>query len=432
MELNKIRYSHLTRISDIFDIHYTHLLKYLHRMCFTEQQYRDKQVPLTLWSLRNLLSKTAFNWTIIICLLLSFFPSRFPLIAAFNLISKQTFGMEGRIDLFIGSYLATFVITEYVSLYSVWLQLAYRNTKLDVIYELRAELDRKLNCKTKQMLLNYFVRYSTLAGLLIKATAAGLVVFSVKLLLVALELFQKDAIHGLWSLILGIYCAIAVQVMFYNTIQMIFSLLVGLFLIVRVLHADMCRCVIMAKSTAAFNCEPLCRTLLSEYIHLHNLVLKYNRTVKEYIFGLDVGSKLITNTILIFTVRQQTDSANYFLYFFLALYSSAYIYDMLLHTKLAYFQTKNLVIHKCLTQFAIQQPAMKKKKVVRLFSGVEQDYRNRKKLQFHLKLNLTLIEFVADNRLGFTNGKLYLIDRSRLLEAFLFNIYMTLLLSKKI
>lgn len=133
----------------------------------------------------------------------------------------------------------------------------------------------------------------------------------------------------------------------------IFSLLVGLFFIVKIFHNQMIICLIFAKSFSTLQKEHLFFKLFNSYIILHRNIVNYNRTVKEYIFAIDFGSKFLSTLLVIHVLKERQKT--FFIVFLMICYLSAYIYDMFIHFRLAFFQIKNQIIYKNLVNYVGNQ-----------------------------------------------------------------------------
>src|SRR5699024_212959 len=224
-------------ISQVFDLHLSHLMQYLHRMRFTEDDYLRQQVPLNLSTFRRCALQIAFKWSIILLLTLTYKPNKFASLRGFNLTFERALNVQ-KIDFFIAIYQSTFVVCEYACLYSLFMQLRYQNTKLDVVYDLRSKLDKELNAQHRSELINYFVRYSYVAGLCNKFTALGVILFTTELLFVAIGHYSNGHID-LSQLMVALYLSISVQFMFFQVMFIIFTLLTGMFLIIKVFRMKM-------------------------------------------------------------------------------------------------------------------------------------------------------------------------------------------------
>ena len=141
MELYKIKPYTFNSVAEVFDLHLSQLLFYLHRMTFSGEDYIRQAVPLNIGSTWRTALSISFNWSVILALSLANFPDTFPQLRSFNIILAQSLQLE-KITFFSGTCLGVIIICEYASLYSLWSQLKYRNTKLDVIYDFKSKFDR--------------------------------------------------------------------------------------------------------------------------------------------------------------------------------------------------------------------------------------------------------------------------------------------------
>lgn len=177
MELTRFRPYDFAQPSEVVSLYVSVCMRHINRFDWNEHQYLGRNIPLSWRGLRKLLLKTAYNWTLIfllICVVLlpistSTNSSSRPTshLAAFSRLFERTLHIA-KIDLFLSSYLMTFAICEYTCFISAWMALHYEDTRWNVCYELRATVDRKLSPPTKEKLLAYFRRNSTLAGVVNK------------------------------------------------------------------------------------------------------------------------------------------------------------------------------------------------------------------------------------------------------------------------
>ncbi|KAI2797478.1 hypothetical protein BLOT_013035 [Blomia tropicalis] len=344
MELNEFRPYKLNSIASAFDIHLRQLLHLLHRMKFTENEYVNRKVQFNRNTIGSLIRKLIISWATILSLNFTYLPKSYPIFNGFNMVFEETLGIKN-INPFKVALQITFIIIEYISLYSLWTQIRYRNTKLECVFNLRANTDRQVSQTSQQIFIQYFCRYSYLAGLCNKVAALGLAAFG---------------------------------------------------------------------------------------------VLNYNRTVKEYIFAIDFGSKFLSTLLVIHVLKERQKT--FFIVFLMICYLSAYIYDMFIHFRLAFFQIKNQIIYKNLVNYVGNQQ-LKRIKLYNVTTvlvgnekqcqGYDLNHLHFYNLYFQQKLSF-LIEFISDNQMGFTNGKTYLINQYKLFETIWVNAYMFLLLYKKV
>ena len=115
---------------------------------------------------------------------------------------------------------------------------------------------------------------------------------------------------------------------------------------------------------------------------------------------------------------------NVFLCLFLVFYLVIYLYNINNQIRLSYFQTANEAVYKKLTidisgKMAVINESKLKSKV------------NRKQLRFRFRLN-QVVEFASRNRFGFTMGRAYLLNRNRVIESCVLNVYILVLISEKL
>ena len=436
MELNEFRPYKLNSIASAFDIHLRQLLHLLHRMKFTENEYVNRKVQFNRNTIGSLIRKLIISWATILSLNFTYLPKSYPIFNGFNMVFEETLGIKN-INPFKVALQITFIIIEYISLYSLWTQMRYRNTKLECVFNLRANTDRQVSQTSQQIFIQYFCRYSYLAGLCNKVAALGLAAFGFRMIYFTFHLYQSGHINEL-QLIISIYYSFILPQKFFNVMFIIFSLLVGLFFIVKIFHNQMIICLIFAKSFSTLQKEHLFFKLFNSYIILHRNIVNYNRTVKEYIFAIDFGSKFLSTLLVIHVLKERQKT--FFIIFLMICYLSAYIYDMFIHFRLAFFQIKNQIIYKNLVNYVGNQQ-LKRIKLYNVTTvlvgnekqcqGYDLNHLHFYNLYFQQKLSF-LIEFISDNQMGFTNGKTYLINQYKLFETIWVNAYMFLLLYKKV
>jgi len=304
---------------------------------------------------------------------------------------------------------------EYVCLYSLVAQLRYRNTKLDTVFNLRSTCDKELKPAIVNKLIRFFVFYSYLAGLTTKFFAIALSLTTVYLLHVAVILFVDDQLD-LIQFLIGVFVCVSIQKIAFAVLFIVFTLLMGLFFIVKIFQHKMDRCLFYLKQLAVLKSQRYFNKFFEEYIKLHDNLTKYNRTAKEYIFSMDFGCKFLTSSVIIYITKQK--DATPFSYFFLSYYMVAYAFDLVLHLKLSKFQNQNESIYKYLSSHCCRMKWQ--------FLAYYPSH-----FRYHLKL-MSMTEFVADNRMGIKNGREYVITKEKMVFSVLYNVYMILMMSKKI
>ena len=425
MELTQFKPYKVQAISEVFDLHIGHLIHYLHRTSFTEFEYTHRCVPLNWTTLRRFFLKTAFNWSVIGSLfLLTFFPGAVPALQVFNLIFGRALNIT-KVDMFSSVYVCTFCIIEDASLFSVWKQIHYRNGTLQLLFEFRNKLAQQFSELNRKKVLQYFTFWSYLAGLASKGTLLVLLVFTSKLNLDAVSLFNGGHISAL-ELLIGIAICSATQLLFFEMLFILFTLLTGMFLLLTIFRIKLKVMVVNLALMKRAQCPAIFSHFYRQLMCLNREVRLYNDCIKNYILDLSVGSKFVTTFIVIYMGKQT--QPNLFSFLFMAMYIVVYLYDMAAHFKVAIFQTKNRLIYKYLTEYSAKAVAVGGQKgTTKLEASVN--------WEGYIRLQIKVayaIEFASNNLIGFSMGKNYLIDKDKVIQSFMLNIYVLILLSKKL
>lgn len=420
-----------TSIAAIFDLHLHHLQRLLHRMSFTEVEYKNRSIPLKWSSLKRLILMTTFNWTVILLLFLVVALSPLSpanLLTGFALIFSRAFDVAWpEVEIFAFTYAGTFLLSEDASLYSLYHQQKYQNTKLELIYEFRANLDSQLSKAEIKMLTEYFARYSFLARVCCKGVTLGTFLLILRLFITSIEMYKSTERITTFQVALGFGLSAAANLILCQILHLIFTLLTGLFFIVKILKTKFGTALKIldrletAKSCKIGDTRVFFSRFHAQYLAVHRHVLWYNEMVREYILDFELCSKVFTSVLLIFMLKRGL--VNVFLCLFLVFYLVIYLYNINNQIRLSYFQTANEAVYKKLTtisgKMAVINESKQKFKV------------NRKQLRFRFKLN-QVVEFASQNRFGFTMGRAYLLNQNRVIESCVLNVYILVLISEKL
>ena len=422
MELTRFQPYRFTTIAEAFDLHLAQLLRYLHRMSFTEAEYRSQSIPPSAY--RPFLLKTAFNWSIILAmLLLAALPRLLPPLQVFKRLLAEALDIDN-VDLFCYVYIFTFLIIEDASLYSVALQAKYRNTKLDLIYHYRSTLDWQFSEKIQKELVCYYIRYSYLAIVCNKAVVLFLAAFALQMVVTSVRLTFLERQMTAFEFVIGLWLTLGTQLLFFEMLFDLFTLLTGMFFIIKIFRVHFDGALQHLHSFCASNRSATFLTFYRKLMKLHRHLTMYNRTIKEYILDLDVGARYLTSFILVYTFKQR--ERNVLQFTLTGLYLVVYLYDLNAHLKLSYFQTKTHEVYLQLTGMVGRDSRKTKGQHLNVLNA--SSYHD---LRYRLKVDYC-VDFLQRNQMGFTSGNGRLFNKGKVVESVLYNLYMLVLLAKKV
>lgn len=345
MELHECRPYRIDRLVDIFDLHVKHVQFYMLRYRYTERDYYHRRLRWTSSSMLLFALWTAAHW-MIIGMFIGLFLKLLPGYHSLFVIVDNILTIRGA-DVVQMLIVLNFVVLEAQSCHSLYLALDYRYQKLEVVFEYRRQLDKQLPGWQRTMLMRYFRRWSTFAGVLLKISVAGVAA------LVAAELYAltvghlggrlsgRELLTGYTMFILnGLYCVYALHVLIV--------LLAHLFTLVRIFRLridDVGRLVNALERRKGPGWRRTMALVRRRYADIYRHVMMYNSTIRIYVYYLGLICDCTCAVCLILYTKQDLPIRPFTLAkgsFFL----NVWLYFEFVLFKLSYFSDRNLLLYK--------------------------------------------------------------------------------------
>ncbi|KAH9419727.1 hypothetical protein DERP_001557 [Dermatophagoides pteronyssinus] len=387
------------------------------RMNFTLMDYKHHCISKNIQTFKPAIWLTLISWsTIIYTLLLIIFPSNTLLI---DLKIYEKMLNTNRCDLIVMEILFTCIILELLWTVYIVETLEYRSSFLTFFTVDLPKFEPKIDEKMRQIL----IKFQAIVNFIVTGVYLNLIIliacFSVLVPLICLKFYLENQINlnefltsTSFTIIIEAEILCITGQLFTSGKLSYFSLIFFKERIKRLHNVSMS----IKQNSNYFLDNIHFNQFCYQYIILYNEIYRLNCTAKIILFALETLSKLSIMIACVFYSRQQKMSLINTL--FVSILLSVFIFMNFAYAKIACLPSYNEQCTKNLLQWLVHLQWQSKFK---RYSQIRQS----------IKANL-FIQSMTNNRLGFTCGPLFYINKYKFFELLMLNIPWILLFYKQI
>lgn len=412
MELYRWRPDKINKIGEIFQIYFTIAKYYCFRCDYTMKDYHNRSIPWNFSTFKWAIISSLRSWMVIYIMfeLLLFYYND-------SILIKKIEQLLYYHSTYIIIYYIIFLI---VLLETVWFRtflaiIDYRFPFNTILYRYIENDSKHLTSKDQQILIKFFISRGFVSG-----TINRLVAIVTNLLLICCiyyRIFSDQYRTRILSIFYDIFCYILFtsQIIFFAGncfIAMFFLLFTVKFFEKRFRHLIRCYHLVHERFVSRFN---------HDYILFYDEIIKFNDCAKDFLFLIEMASKCSIVTTVVFYGQNHETTINVYLIMMNTI--QIFFFSTAVYFILSFFPSYNLTCYKNTSDYNARRQYLINRCCI-------QNWITKSSSRKTIKSNL-FIQSIAENRLGFSCGRLFFINRHKILELFLLNFIFAFFIYKK-